>query len=290
MKSFFFYKIYNLAIRTDFVLKNLQQFKNKHHYDVEFIQSKFSSPDNSHTYFDEKIIYINTKHGYKFKISNGNKIEYVKNKSTSGHLYSIIQGLPFSYMLFQRGYYLLHGSSFTIGENAIALVGLSGSGKSTLLSKMIKCGFDYFSDDIVAIDDQNFIYPYTNLISTSIPLDKEESELFQKIDDLNDERDRSIYKVLSHCKSYKKLKACYFLEWGNENEINQITTDELVKKLLINSFRQINFHGNKEIEKVMDKNFLNKMALFSNIKCFQFSRDKDEKKIDISAKLLSEHI
>lgn len=46
----------------------------------------------------------------------------------------------------------MHAAAVATGDHAIVLAGPNGSGKSTLTAALIKCGFDYFSDDVVPID------------------------------------------------------------------------------------------------------------------------------------------
>ncbi len=50
-----------------------------------------------------------------------------------------------------RWFALIHGSALARGNDGIALAGPSGSGKSTLTAALMAAGFDYLSDDLIAL-------------------------------------------------------------------------------------------------------------------------------------------
>ena len=60
------------------------------------------------------------------------------------------------------GHLLLHAGALDAGARAVVLPGVSGSGKSTLCAALAQAGFDYLSDELVALDlatDQVLPYP-----------------------------------------------------------------------------------------------------------------------------------
>jgi hypothetical protein len=58
-------------------------------------------------------------------------------------------------MLKRRGWYSLHAAGFSENERAILIPGTSGTGKSTLSVALLRAGFDYLSDDMVFLSQQN---------------------------------------------------------------------------------------------------------------------------------------
>jgi len=55
---------------------------------------------------------------------------------------------------------LIHGASVAVGDVGILLSGASGSGKSTLAAYLSARGFDYLSDDLVALSKEGEIVPW----------------------------------------------------------------------------------------------------------------------------------
>lgn len=61
---------------------------------------------------------------------------------------------------------LLHASAMAKGDRAVLLAAPSESGKSTLAAGLLRAGFDYVTDELVAIDpDTGLIQPYPKPIS-----------------------------------------------------------------------------------------------------------------------------
>jgi hypothetical protein len=60
-------------------------------------------------------------------------------------------GTVMSFLLHQRGLFVLHASAVKIGAGAIALLGVSGAGKSSLAAALRACGCTFVTDDIAAL-------------------------------------------------------------------------------------------------------------------------------------------
>lgn len=61
--------------------------------------------------------------------------------------------------LAQRGYLVLHGNAFQIGDGCAVVLGHSGAGKSTLAAEMDRRGYAVLSDDVVPVNAQGFAIP-----------------------------------------------------------------------------------------------------------------------------------
>ena len=55
-------------------------------------------------------------------------------------------------ILFQRGYFLLHGSAVRIGNRGVVFLGEPGAGKSTTVAACAQKGYTVISDDMVCIE------------------------------------------------------------------------------------------------------------------------------------------
>ena len=55
---------------------------------------------------------------------------------------------------------MIHGGSVSIDGRTVLLAGTSGSGKTTLGAFLIARGFDYFSDDVIAVTQDGRIAPW----------------------------------------------------------------------------------------------------------------------------------
>ena len=68
-----------------------------------------------------------------------------------GVVRAVVVGPAFNHLLHQRGFYVLHASTVSIGGDAVAFVGRSGDGKSTTASAFLARGHRVLSDDVAAI-------------------------------------------------------------------------------------------------------------------------------------------
>jgi hypothetical protein len=63
----------------------------------------------------------------------------------------LVVGPLFNFLLYQRGYLVLHASTARVGDVAVAFLGESGDGKSTTATAMLAAGHPVCSDDVAAI-------------------------------------------------------------------------------------------------------------------------------------------
>jgi hypothetical protein len=73
---------------------------------------------------------------------------------------------------------LLHAAAVATGETGVLLSGASGSGKSTLAGLLVRSGFDYLTDELVAVGRRTgLLYGYPRALS----LRSESAELFPEL-------------------------------------------------------------------------------------------------------------
>ena len=56
-----------------------------------------------------------------------------------------------------RGHLLLHAGAVARGDDVVVIAGASGRGKSTLTAALVRDGFDYLTDELVAIDPTELV-------------------------------------------------------------------------------------------------------------------------------------
>ena len=137
-----FYLLNGLKLKSDIELSNLPEIESTNEIDLKICSSNFEINDKFHTYFVGNDVYINSNSGHKFRVSNGNSIEYIFDTNAPRPLHSSINGLPLGYLMLQKDRFVMHGSSIRFNNIGIGFFGLSSSGKSTLLCKMLEKGFE----------------------------------------------------------------------------------------------------------------------------------------------------
>lgn len=63
----------------------------------------------------------------------------------------------------------LHSAAVARGDAAIAIVGPMGAGKSTIAAGLVRRGFAYLTDEVVALDDAGRVRPYAKPVSLGTP-------------------------------------------------------------------------------------------------------------------------
>lgn len=223
----------------------------------------------------------------KIIIQNGNSIYYfVNNKDINiRFMINLLHG-PVAYLLFQRKHFVLHGVTIEHNNYAYLVCGPSGSGKSSIGLELLS-DFNLMSEDIVGIKYEN-----NNLsVLPSLPIllcEHEPNNLNTKVFDAEINRNRKMYIINNNFFSKPcKPKKIIFLEWGNESLVTNISTSELLIKLIQNSFRPLPSNSCKNSEKVYFKNL---MKFSNNVESYKIINKKGYKEttIKLLKKILSE--
>lgn len=86
-----------------------------------------------------------------FMAVNGNEL-IVETTQTDDHVISLFTlSEALGLILFQKGYFLLHGSAIRIGDAGVIFIGEPGAGKSTTVAAFAGKGYSVISDDMVCI-------------------------------------------------------------------------------------------------------------------------------------------
>lgn len=161
------FRAYNYVIESDFDLQ-LPLINVETTVDVVFRQKEIKKSKTKRTKIHRKgivaeasisdsILTLNWENIGCFQC-RGNDIIY--EKLTTGddifRLFAVSEVLGL--FLFQKGVFLLHGSSVKVGNEAIVFIGKPGAGKSTTVAAFAKAGFSVLSDDMTGIcfDENGF--------------------------------------------------------------------------------------------------------------------------------------
>lgn len=87
----------------------------------------------------------------QFMAQNGNELIVDTTTTDEGLLSLFTMSEAVGLLLFQRGYFLLHGSAIQLNQKGIVFVGQPGAGKSTTVAAFANRGVGVMSDDLVCI-------------------------------------------------------------------------------------------------------------------------------------------
>jgi len=147
-------------------------------------------------------------------------------------------GSVMAVLLHQRGRLVLHGSSVSIGGEAVAILGSSGSGKSTIAAALHSRGHEVLSDDIISIefngrDTSVYGFPLLKLSPTVASSLGYSLQTLSLIDP--DDNKYGYYAKPKFSKDRIPLRHVYSLFDGTTNEIKQLNPQEAFFELFQNT-------------------------------------------------------
>ena len=86
------------------------------------------------------------------------------------------EGSVFAFLLFLRGFCVLHASAVERDGRTVAMVGVSGAGKTTLAARLCARGAHLVTDDVLRVDFPVIGAPYVQPGSTELRLRLDEAE------------------------------------------------------------------------------------------------------------------
>ncbi|EMI9090656.1 aldolase [Bacillus cereus] len=153
------YQAFGLSVVSDIPLPELSFVNNK----LDTIDVEIRIEDLSKAWSDvsdQQSTFIVNKNTVMFQVPNivtfsvqgGEKIIVSPMEGYEEDMIRLwILGTCMGVILMQRKIIPLHGSAVVINGKAYAFIGYSGAGKSTLASGFIKEGYQFLSDDVIAI-------------------------------------------------------------------------------------------------------------------------------------------
>jgi len=214
-----------------------------------------------------------------FHIQAGKKIRFNRQntKVSDETLTRSMINAVFGYLLYQRGYFVLHASALKFGLSSFAFLGRSGSGKSSLTADLsMNHSADFICEDVACISD--------NIdgiaIKNAPPLIKLSDEISHKlnfnqkhkINLVADRLNRSFYRVQENT-STNKLIACFFLEWGDSFSMEKLEDSRVLPAFLLNTYSCYPFNSCIESSKDFH-NFTHEFI--KKIPIFKITRNKKD--------------
>lgn len=273
----FKYKLYDLAVTSCLEFKFLEQTSFFTSPDVEILEDHHL-PKIYKDVINKYDAYIFRKDIGFFHIQAGKKISFNRqdSKVSDENLTRSMINAVFGYLLYQRGYFVLHASALKLGVSSFTFLGRSGSGKSSLIADLsINYGADFICEDVACISNIEDIAlinapPLIKLsreISHTLNLDQK-----NKLNLISDRLNRSFYKVQENTNT-NKLNACFFLEWGDSFSIEKLEDSRVLPVFLLSTYSCYPF--NSCIESSRDfHNFVH--AFIKKVPIFKITRNKED--------------
>ena len=273
------YNLYNLNILSSIEFDFLDQSNSSYLPDIEINEVDFQKKlyedkiniDNAYIY-RKNVGFFHIKAGKKILFSRENS--QVNDKSLSRSMINTI----FGYLLYQRGYLVLHASALKLGANSFAFLGRSGSGKSSLVADLcINHNAKFICEDVACI--------YSNekklAIKNAPPLIKLSDEISNilnlnhdsKLSLVGDRLNRSLYKANNDI-GHNVLNSCFFLEWGNSFSIKKLEDDITLPVFLMSTYSSYPFNSCPTSSVAFHKNI---QQFIKKIKIFKITRNKKHK-------------
>lgn len=291
--SKFLYKAYGLILQTDFEISFLKKldatscqidvYIKENGFNEEIIHQYQSNDVSIDLFLEEHETLVSYKKNLGiFHIRNGNIVNYKKNKNAHNDEFArVVLNTVMSYILYQRNFLVIHSSGVEGGEDISLFVGASGSGKSSLAYDIAKKGsYKIISEDFIPIKYVNnnlFLkssYPVIKLDENIVDSNLNDKKIFKS---LTDPFKRSVYLNDNFVESpSKKIKKIFFLEWGEQSFVEEISTNDAFKKLYSNTVRYL------PPEKFLknESNILKiKSKLFNQATCYSLSRRRESLKM-----------
>lgn len=214
-----------------------------------------------------------------FHIQAGKKISFNRQntKVSDETLTRSMINAVFGYLLYQRGYFVLHASALKFGLSSFAFLGRSGSGKSSLVADLsINHGADFICEDVACISNniENIfiknappLIKISDEISHKLNLNQE-----NKIDLIADRLNRSFYRVQQNTDP-NILNACFFLEWGDSFSIEKLQDSKVLPAFLLSTYSCYPFNSCAESSKDFH-NFIHEFI--KKIQIFKITRKKED--------------
>ena len=231
--------------------------------------------------FTHDSVYYENESGILFNITKDSRVIINPNGNDINNIWESLIGIPFGYVLSNKGFCVAHGSSVSINDSAACIFGYSGLGKSTLAISLINKGFNFITEDLCIFQDKK-IHQFNSWIKTTKKLIKDlRVDIEDEIHLCQDSRERDLFKIKEiHCSKKCNPRIAYFPIEGEKKSIKKITKSEAFEFLFTNFYR---FDNQKESD-------LHKITnLLESLDCYLYTRDINAP-IEENSEYLSSHI
>ena len=151
-----------------------------------------------------------------------------------------ILGYGFAILLYQRGNLILHANAIDMGDGALVLLGSRGSGKSTTSLALSRGGYGLVADDILHIKfDSNYPTVFSGFPRIKLWPDiiKGINEDLESIPRIHSKAEKRSYPLVHNfLTKSQRIKSFYFIEKGNQTEIEEMSSFDTLNELLKSSY------------------------------------------------------
>ena len=162
-----YYHLYGTTVSSDMHLPELNLSEGSGKVDVVIYRGCVASKElnekisgNRYFHADEDSFWLKVDGVASFKVSGGQEIIYDPVDGVDeDSIRLFLLGSCVGALLFQRGFFVLHGNAFEVNGSCVICVGDSGAGKSTLAAEMMLRGHRIIADDVCPIDDSGNVLP-----------------------------------------------------------------------------------------------------------------------------------
>ncbi|WP_299407253.1 hypothetical protein [Acaryochloris sp. IP29b_bin.148] len=220
-----------------------------------------------------------------FIIQGGCKIVLVASQTAKqAQISQALLGVVLAVLLYQRGLYILHASTATIQDTAIAFLGDSGAGKSSALAAVIDQGFIGVADDLTAIQ----ISAGHALVYAGVPQMKLSAAAAHQLQLTEKTVKTAPESTFSFCSKNHSdavsLQHLYVLEYGPNWSIERIPQQQALIELL-------RFSGLKSVLPMRDRyQFTQAAKLANHVSLYRLKRPRDLQQLPKIAQFLKHHI
>lgn len=256
----YYYKIYGLHIKTDYLLEEALEIPQvpEDKVDVEIVQGEIDERLTTETELDDKNAggyvyrYESTRGWVRsrgqgcFVMEQGSKIIYqLKDNYDPLMVNQAFLCIAIPVLMIQRGEVAMHGSGILWGKEAIIISGVSGAGKSTLAAELLASGGIFMADDTVALqlkEGKVFAqgaYPQQKICTDAL---KNLQSLKADMILLPPDGEKEKYAVRlkeGFCMEEKELNALFIIQAAEVEEVDlkEVTGSEKIKYLLNNLYK-----------------------------------------------------
>ena len=281
----FSYSVCNLSIISDIKIPIFSKTVPHKNSDIQILlkdnfEHKSLLKNDKIIFIDNAVVYENES-GVIFKITEDSRVVIFLNGNDTKNIWESLIGIPFGYLLSNKGFSVVHGSSVSVNDSAACIFGYSGLGKSTLAISLLNKGFNFITEDLCIFQDKK-IHQFNSWIKTTKKLIKDlRVDIEDEIHLCQDSRERDLFKIKEiHCSKKCNPRIAYFPIEGEKQSIKKITKSEAFEFLFTNFYR---FDNQKESD-------LHKITnLLESLDCYLYIRDINAP-IEENSEYLSSHI
>lgn len=288
-------RAFGLTVASAFDIPELPESRSSDGADVVITRRSINRPADAR---DDQTVYRNgpdeqvlTYEAANVSIRGGREIAVDPDPRAPDEIIRhVIIGPAFNYLLYQRGYFVLHGSTVAVGDVAVAFVGESGMGKTTAATALLSAGHRVLSDDVAAIE----LGGEGPRVRSGYPSIKLEPAIVDRLDVPVEEprrtspiRDRHFHGLEhEHPDSPVPLKRIYLLADGPEGSILPIEPRERILELVRHTYTIPPVEASDEVE----SNFVQCATLAESVRIRRLRRERNLEKLPRLVELVEEDV